>query len=46
MSDLLAYKGALVATWLVGLFLAERFWPAAPLPATVACLWACLMHIA
>jgi len=36
MSDLLAYKGALVATWLVGLFLAERFWPAAPLPATVA----------
>jgi len=36
MSDLLAYKGALVATWLVGLFLAERFWPAAPLPAPVA----------
>ncbi len=36
MSDLLAYKGALVAIWLVGLFLAERFWPAAPLPAAVA----------
>ena len=36
MSDLLAYKGALVAIWLVGLFLAERFWPAAPLPAPVA----------
>jgi sterol desaturase/sphingolipid hydroxylase (fatty acid hydroxylase superfamily) len=36
MSDLLAYKGALVAVWLVGLFLAERFWPAAPLPVPVA----------
>ena len=33
MSDLLAYKGALVGIWLAGLFLAERFWPAAPLPA-------------
>ncbi len=36
VSDLLAYKGALVGIWLAGLFLAERFWPAAPLPAAVA----------
>jgi hypothetical protein len=36
MADLLAYKGALVGIWLAGLFLAERFWPAAPLPAAVA----------
>ena len=36
MSDLLAYKGALVGIWLAGIFLAERFWPAAPLPAPVA----------
>jgi sterol desaturase/sphingolipid hydroxylase (fatty acid hydroxylase superfamily) len=36
MADLLAYKGALVAIWLAGIFLAERFWPAAPLPAPVA----------
>jgi sterol desaturase/sphingolipid hydroxylase (fatty acid hydroxylase superfamily) len=36
MADLLAYKGALVGIWLAGLFLAERFWPAAPLPGAVA----------
>jgi len=36
VSDLLAYKGALVGIWLAGIFLAERFWPASPLPAPVA----------
>ena len=36
LSDLLAFKGALVGIWLAGLFLAERFWPAAPLPGAVA----------
>jgi sterol desaturase/sphingolipid hydroxylase (fatty acid hydroxylase superfamily) len=36
MADLLAYKGALVGIWFAGLFLAERFWPAAPLPSPVA----------
>ena len=36
MADLLAYKGALVGIWFAGLFLAERFWPAAPRPPAVA----------
>lgn len=36
MNDLLAYKGLAALLWFTALFVAERAWPAAPLPAIVA----------